>query len=213
MPETSVGIEPSHWVSYNDLAWTELILSPPESAREEAEIYCRIIQEHAAAPVETLLHLGSGAGILDHSFKRYFEVTVVDISPGMLEVARGLNPEVTYHEGDMRSVNLSRTFDAVAIPDSIGYMTTEKDLHMTLHTAAGHLRPGGALVYLIRESGALEVVIDRHTIGVFCRAVWRRLFEGLRLRAEELRLDHLYDAYLLGEGGYHMTVFLCRKRG
>jgi len=29
---------------------------------------------------------------------------------------------------------------------------------------------------------------------------------------QELRLDHLYDANLLGEGEYLMTMFVCKKR-
>jgi SAM-dependent methyltransferase len=247
----------THWASYNELAWTEPILSPPEDSTEGAEACYRLITEHAAAPVGTLLHLGSGAGVFDHAFKKHFRVTGVDISPGMLEVARKLNPEVTYHEGDMRSFELHEAFDAVAIPDSIGYMTTVGDLRKALRTAAGHVKPGGILlvvahtkeefrennfaysgsqgdvdvtvfennhipdpagttyeatiVYLIRRSGALQIVTDRHTIGIFSLDVWHQLLGELRLHVEELRMDHQYDAYLLGEGEYNMTAFLCRK--
>ena len=37
------------------------------------------------------------------------------------------------------------------------------------------------------------------------------LLNELRLRVKELRMDHLYDAHLLHEGEYRMTVFICRK--
>lgn len=138
------------WISYNELAWTEPLLSPPEACREEAETYCRVIQENARLPVKTMLHLACGAGILDYTFKTHFGVTGVDLSPGMLEVAGRLNPEVTYHLGDMRCVQLDGSFDAVAIPDAIGYMTSESDLHQALQTAYRHLKVGGVLLLVLQ---------------------------------------------------------------
>ncbi len=135
-----------HWASYNELAWVDFVLDRPDSASEEVETYCRVMEENASMPVNSLLHLGCGAGMFDYTFKKHFEVTGVDVSPGMLKEARGLNPEVTYHEGDMRSIELNEAFDSVAIPDSIGYMTTTRDLQKTLHTARRHLKPGGVLL-------------------------------------------------------------------
>jgi ubiquinone/menaquinone biosynthesis C-methylase UbiE len=137
------------WIVYNDLAWTERIVALPEDYTEEAELYVRLLRERAAAEPKTLLHLGCGAGGHDFTFKRHFRVTGVDISEGMLEVARETNPEIRYIHGDMRSVVLDERFDAVVIPDSIGYMTTEEDLRTAVRTAASHLKPGGALLITV----------------------------------------------------------------
>jgi SAM-dependent methyltransferase len=134
------------WISYNELAWTEPIVAPPELLSDEIELYCRLIRENSLIEPKTLLHLASGAGIGDYTFKEHFTVTGVDISQGMLEVARQVNPEVTYHYGDMRTVDLGKKFDAVAIPDSIGYMTKLEDLCKTFHTACNHLQKGGVLL-------------------------------------------------------------------
>ncbi len=84
------------WIGYEELAWIEPIIAPPEQFREETESYCRLIRKHARIEPHTLLHLASGAGINDYTFKKYFNVTGVDISRGMLEVAKEINPEVTY---------------------------------------------------------------------------------------------------------------------
>ena len=70
----------------------------------------------------------------------------MDISESMLEIARNYNPEVTYLYGDMRKIKLEKCFDAVVIPDSIGYMTTVKDLRSATITAHHHLKPGGVLL-------------------------------------------------------------------
>ncbi len=134
------------WLSYNDLAWTELIISSPEEYRQESETLCKAIIDHSKSMPETLLHLGCGAGIYDYTFKNYFNVTGVDISNSMLEIARKLNPDVKYIHGDMREIRLKSRFDAVAIPDSIGYMTTVKDLLKAINVAYNHLNIGGILL-------------------------------------------------------------------
>ncbi len=132
--------------AYGDLAWTEPLLAAPDEYADGARHFVRLIREHSRIEVRTLLHLGCGAGGHDHTFKRSLEVTGVDISEGMLAHARALNPEVRYIRGDMRTIRLGEMFDAVAIPDSIGYMTTRGDLRRALATADRHLRPGGVLL-------------------------------------------------------------------
>ena len=139
-------MERSQWLAYSELAWTDRVVSSPEDAREETEYFCELIRSNSRIEVRTLLHLGCGAGMNDFTFKREFVVTGVDVSEGMLEIARKLNSEVRYIQGDMRNLSLEETFDAVAIPDSIGYMTTQEDLQRAISTANRHLRPGGVLL-------------------------------------------------------------------
>ncbi len=100
-----------------------------------------------------MLHLGCGAGGNDNSFKKHFNVTGVDISEDMLAIARKVNPEIEYINCDMKKLALEEYFDAVAIPDSIGYMTTEEDLDNVISVAYKHLKPGGVLFIaaLVRE--------------------------------------------------------------
>ena len=61
----------------------------------------------------------------------------------MLEVSRAINPDCEHLLGDMRSVRLSRVFDAVFIHDAIMYITTEDDLRRAIETAFIHVKPGG----------------------------------------------------------------------
>ncbi len=139
-------METPGWKAYNELAWVDAVVASPAECAAEAELYVRLIREHGRSAPATLLHLGCGAGAHDHTFKRALAVTGVDTSPGMLEIARSLNPEVTYVRGDMRTIDLGRRFDAVAIPDSIDYMVTLPDLRAAIRTASRHLNPGGALL-------------------------------------------------------------------
>jgi SAM-dependent methyltransferase len=137
---------------YHDLNWIWPIISPPEDYAEETELFSRVIKEHAKIEVRTLLHLGCGGGRNDYTFKKYFDVTGVDISEEMLSLAKELNPDVNYHLGDMRSLRLRRSFDSVTAPDSLNYMKTEEELHQIFLTAYEHLNPGGVFLTVAEES-------------------------------------------------------------
>ena len=132
---------------YRELASWWPLLSAPSDYEEEASIYQRILLEtHGGAP-RTLLELGSGGGNNASHLKSRFEMVLVDLSPGMLEVSRALNPECEHVQGDMRSVRLGREFDCVFVHDAVVYMTTEADLRKAIETAFVHCRPGGAVLF------------------------------------------------------------------
>jgi SAM-dependent methyltransferase len=132
---------------YGELAsWWPLLSAPSEYA-EEAEIYRRLLVEAADRPPATVLELGSGGGSNAAHLKAHFELTLVDLSPGMLEVSRNENPECEHLQGDMRTVRLGRTFDAVFVHDAVMYMTSEEDLGQAIETVFVHCRPGGAALF------------------------------------------------------------------
>jgi SAM-dependent methyltransferase len=119
-------------------------------ATTEYAHYCRhvtsLIQQHAKRPVSTLLDIGCGGGKNVLNLKRQFSVTGVDLSPTMLAQARDLNPECSFFQGDMRTVRLDRTFDAVLMDDAISHMSCLPDFAAAFQNAYAHLNPGGVLV-------------------------------------------------------------------
>lgn len=142
---------------YADLAAWWPLLSAPEEYAEEADLYRRILEEACDAPPATVVELGSGGGNNASHLKRHVSMTLVDRSPGMLAVSRALNPECEHVEGDMRSIRLGRTFDAVFVHDAVAYLTSEEDLRATFETASVHCRPGGAALFVpdhVRETFA-----------------------------------------------------------
>jgi ubiquinone/menaquinone biosynthesis C-methylase UbiE len=132
---------------YRDLSDWWPVLSIPEEYAEEAECYQNALVSSASAPIHNVLELGSGGGNNASHLKKHFQMTLVDLSPGMLEVSRKLNPECEHLQGDMRSVRLERGFDAVFIHDAIAYMSSADDLKKALTTAYVHLKPGGAALF------------------------------------------------------------------
>lgn len=131
---------------YRELAGWWPVLSAPEDYAEEAEFYRQALQDACSFHPRNLLELGSGGGNNAFHLKKHFDMTLVDISPGMLEVSRNLNPECKHFQGDMRTVRLGIQFDAVFIHDAIDYMTNENDLLRAIRSAYVHCKPGGAVL-------------------------------------------------------------------
>jgi SAM-dependent methyltransferase len=138
------GSEHEHGFYHQFASWWPLI-SPVEEYEEEARMVATLLCS-TATPVHEVLELGSGGGHNAAHLKHHFAMTLVDLSPDMLAVSRALNPECRHLTGDMRSVRLDRTFDAVFIHDAIDYMTSEDDLRQAIATAYLHCRPGGITV-------------------------------------------------------------------
>jgi SAM-dependent methyltransferase len=132
---------------YGELASWWPLLSAPADYAEEAAFFERTLLAACQRPARTLLELGSGGGNNASYLKERFHMTLVDRSPGMLEVSRALNPECEHIEGDMRAVRLGRAFDCVFVHDAVVYMTTELDLRRAIETAFLHCRPGGAALF------------------------------------------------------------------
>lgn len=183
---------------YSDLSWTWPIISPPEHYVKETEFFSRIMKERNGA--KTLLHLGCGGGHNDFTFKKYFEVTGVDLSRKMLTLAKKLNPNVQYSLGDMRTVRLEKQFDAVAILDSINYMASEEDLISAFQTAFTHLKTGGIFITYVeetKESFRSRTRVSTHKKG----------------RTEITFIENAYDPNPEDDKYENTFVYLIRRNG
>jgi len=96
--------------------------------------------------VRTVLDLGSGGGHVASHLSSGLDMTLVDMSPQMLEVSRRLNPGCEHVLGDMRTLRLDRRFDAVLVHDSIDYLLDGSEVAAMAATVAAHLQPGGVAV-------------------------------------------------------------------
>jgi len=119
---------------YHELAEWWHLLSDPSDYTEEAGFFAKILLEAGDPPPRSVLELGSGGGNNASHLKAHFDMTLSDVSPEMIEMSRKLNPECEHVVGDMRSLRLERTFDAVFAHDAIMYMLTEDDLRAAMTT-------------------------------------------------------------------------------
>jgi SAM-dependent methyltransferase len=157
--------ESSDHVLYDALAdWYHLLTAPADYV-EEAALVLRLLRGAVDGSLETLLELGCGGGNLASHLHGTLQLTLTDLSDAMLRQSRKLNPGTEHIHGDMRTMRLGRTFDAVLVHDAIAYMTTVDDLRAAVETAFAHLRPGGAAVFApdaVRETWASSTVNGGH---------------------------------------------------
>jgi hypothetical protein len=132
---------------YGELVPWYHLLDPAADHLDEAVVFHDAFARVVSPPAKTLLELGAGAGHNALHLKRWYRCTLNDLSEAMLGLSRTLNPECEHVPGDMRTLRLERTFDAVLVHDAIVYMTTETDLRAAALTAFVHTRPGGAPIF------------------------------------------------------------------
>ena len=137
---------PAHRL-YTDLAGWWPLISPPDEYAEEAAFAGGLLGS-GSPPVRDVLELGSGGGHNAVHLKDRFTMTLVDLSAEMLDISRRLNPDCDHVQGDMRTLRLGRTFDAVFVHDAVDYMLTTADLARAVETVFAHCRPGAVAVFV-----------------------------------------------------------------
>lgn len=157
----------------------------------------------------SVLDLGCGGGepIATYLAQRGLEVTGVDTSSAMLEIARSNLPFAKWIEADMRTIALGRRFGGIIAWDSFFHLTP-KDQRAMFPVFATHAVPGAALMF---TSGPAH----GEAIGEFAG---EPLYHA-SLDTEEYRA-------LLADNGFEVvrhvaedpecgghTVWLCRKHG
>ena len=140
---------------YSDLTSWYRLVDPVADHADEAASYAAGFERVLGGRPATLLELGAGAGHNAFYLKERFRCTLTDLSPAMQALSREINPECEHVPGDMRSLRLGRTFDAVFVHDAVMYLTTEEELASAVHTAFAHTAPGGAAIFapdFVREA-------------------------------------------------------------
>lgn len=135
---------------YQELATWWPLLSPHTEYEEEAHLFLKIIRQYHPA-VKEALEFGSGGGSNAFYLKKYFSMTLTDLSPDMLAVSRQLNPDCPHMQGDMRTIEVGSQFDLVFIHDAITYFTDKSDLLAIMKNAKKHLKPDGLLFIMPDE--------------------------------------------------------------
>jgi SAM-dependent methyltransferase len=168
-----------------------------------------LIQKHNPEAA-TILELACGTGSVLKQLQTDYDVTGVDLSERMLEIAARKVPRARLVRADMTRVALDERFDVVlCVYDSINHLLKFKEWEAAFDRARAHLEDGGVFIFDVNTErrlasfvpvpaetqwfgdGNLMVLdVSEGGRGVF---VWSiRVFEHLgdgsyRLHAEDIR--------------------------
>jgi len=96
---------------------------------------------------ETVLEIACGTGNVLKPLSKHYEVTGLDLSPKMLEIAKSKLPIVKFYEGDMSKFELGIKFDAIlCIFDSINHLVNYAQWEATFDRVTAHLNKGGVFI-------------------------------------------------------------------
>ena len=124
-----------------DARW-KLLAARGDAIHGEADCVSRLVD-----PTGSVLDGGCGTGrVAIELAARYYDVVGVDADDGMLATARSKAPELSWVHGDLATLALGRSFDAVIFAGNVMIFVDPGTEGEVLLRAAEHLRPGGLLI-------------------------------------------------------------------
>jgi SAM-dependent methyltransferase len=154
----------------------------------------------------SLLDVGCGTGEHLVALTKLFDrVEGLDQSEHMVAVAQAKVPAARIHVGDMCSLDLGRTFDAViSLNTAVAYLPSLAALGTAVDRMARHLAPGGVLV--VEPWWFPERYLDGYVAGDVVRGQGRTVARVSRTRRRD-GAAHMDIHYVVagGDGIEHFT--------
>ena len=139
MHERIIGLYEENAAAWDDIRGGTL----HEDEQEPIERFAAEVR-----PGGTILDLGCGKGepVAKHLLDRGFRVVGVDSAPSLIAIARERMPQAEWLVGDMRMLDLGRTFDGVLAWHSFFHLHFDDQRAMFARFAA-HAAPGAPLSF------------------------------------------------------------------
>ena len=117
--------------------------------KQRALFYNQLIDRFKQSTGNQLMDLCCGTGIYTSYFAEFgYRSAGMDLSPEMLEVARGKYPDINFEIGDIRYLSLEQDYDVViCLFNSILYSQPLDLFHKTLKNTYNSLSNGGVFLF------------------------------------------------------------------
>ena len=125
------------------------------------------VNKHKTSSSNFLMDVACGTGTHVEKLMDNFNVTGVDISPQMLEIAIKKVPTANFIQGDMKSLETESMFDVITcIFSAIHYNRNLKELESTLQNFYDQLNPGGILIFdlSLNKTNWIEGLVSVDTV-------------------------------------------------
>ena len=113
-----------------------------------------------------ILELGCGTGSITEILSAYYDITAVDISEDMLDIARqklikkGRSARLC--QGDMSEFSLNKPLDsAICICDGINYLTSPQKVKDTFRKVYDNIQAGGRFIFDISSENKLRSMANQ----------------------------------------------------
>jgi SAM-dependent methyltransferase len=191
-----------------------------DSASETAFVDSLI--RRATSRVVTLLETACGTGSIIAPLAGRYQVSGLDISPGMLAIAREkLPPGTPLYLADMRHFELGVNFDAIiCVYHGINHLLDFRAWKSFFSCAHMHLNEGGMLIFDILTTNDLKAmasipeIVQQYGDNYLRTASFQR-DSILKALGERFSSASVIDSAgsLVGDGSEKRTWFVCTKRG
>lgn len=198
---------------YNMFGWNYF----PEAFGEQLLEWLR--QNHVT--VKTGMDLACGTGVLCEVLYRHgIEACGMDLSEGMIAIAREKNPQIQYEVADMIRYHPERTFDLVTCTgDALNHIIDLNEVDQVFKNVYGYLNEGGYFIFdILNEKEVVpgepvtldfsdeikaEFTIARDQQGII--TLKTAVFENGEKKFEEKIIETVHDTRIICE--------LLRKNG
>jgi len=194
----------------------------PESWYSSWARFARLHIKRAGIKPRLIIDLACGTGRLAARLNRIAPVIGIDNSLAMLRVARHNYPNVHFHAGALTTFKLpgrQKTDIITCAFDSLNYLPSDKELHVTLARCISRLSPRGLLLFDVNGERAFSAqgkktnrrayVFGNDQIiwkNTFYPKVWKAEFEirtknahGRQIKHYEQHIEKYYSPQLILE--------------
>ncbi len=194
---------------YGKFASVYDVLYSDKSYKAEAQFIDDCFHRHGNPQITKILELACGTG--SHALeleRKGYEIIATDYSKEMIKCAKQkanlIKSKIDFRLQDMRSINLpEHSFDAIiCLFDSIGYITSNKDLNKTFSGIFDYLRLDGLFIFEFWHAAAML----RHYEPIRIR--YQKNDCGNVLRISKTELDYLNQT-----ASVHYTIYELLNNG
>jgi ubiquinone/menaquinone biosynthesis C-methylase UbiE len=143
----------------------------PQFSQDVAKILPSLLESLDVSP-KTLLDIACGEGTFAIAMAHHgLEVTGIDQSAEILAIAREKAQQaklnITFHQMDMRKLNLSGSFNLITCWfDSLNYLLTINDVQSTFNGVAHRLNKKGLFVFDLNTIYWLRTLAERRAVTI-----------------------------------------------
>lgn len=132
---------------YSELAKYYDLIYSLKDYKKEASAIKKLINKYKKSNGKDLLDIACGTGNHLKYLNKNFKCTGIDTSHYMLKIAKRKVRNARFINGDMKTMNLKKKFDAIiCLFSSIAYVKSYPNLKKAIANFSRHLKKGGILI-------------------------------------------------------------------